>query len=91
MVVHSMKSWPEYFQAIKSGSRTSDIRSMKDRNFAVGDILDLREWDPRTSEYSGRELSAVVTHIISADHTPCALSSAVLERGYCVLSVQVVP
>lgn len=43
MTVHRLKSRPEFFDAIRSGDRSFDIRSTADRNFRVGDILDLQE------------------------------------------------
>jgi hypothetical protein len=34
-----------------------------DRPFAVGDVLRLREYDPGTAEYTGRDLDVDVTHL----------------------------
>jgi hypothetical protein len=51
MKIHELKTWPEYFQAIKSGIKTFEIRE-NDRDFQVGDILILREFKP-CKDYMG--------------------------------------
>ena len=47
--VHLLKCWPEYYEATISGHKTFDIRK-NDREFMVGDILSLQEWDPSEEE-----------------------------------------
>lgn len=63
-MVHELKSWPLYFDAIVSGEKTFESRK-DDRGFALGDVLLLREWDPRVSQYTGRTAVAEVSHILS--------------------------
>jgi hypothetical protein len=55
MTTHRLKCWPYYFSQILAGFKTSEIRK-DDRNFAAGDILELREWDPITETYTGRSI-----------------------------------
>lgn len=43
--IHHLKSWPEPFAALKSGTKTFEIRK-DDRGFMVGDVLCLEEWEP---------------------------------------------
>jgi hypothetical protein len=45
MKVHELKTWPEYFKAIKKGEKTFELRK-NDRDFEKGDILVLREFIP---------------------------------------------
>lgn len=42
---HELKTLPEYFQAVKRGEKTFELRR-DDRPYAVGDTLLLREFDP---------------------------------------------
>lgn len=87
-VVHRCKSWPEFYQAIKSGRKTHDLRQ-RDRAFKVGDKILLQEYDPFRGYYTGDECLVEITYITSND-TPCAFSSAVLDKDYCILSLKVV-
>jgi ASC-1-like (ASCH) protein len=63
MAKHRIKIWPEYFEAVEDGRKTFEHR-VDDRNYKVGDILILEEWDPHTPEmpYTGRELVVAVTY-----------------------------
>lgn len=60
--VHDLKSWPEYFRSVSSGSKRFEIRRA-DRAFADGDYLMLREFDPRLKEYTGERLVVKVRHV----------------------------
>lgn len=42
---HKLKTWPEPFRAVVSGAKRHEVRT-NDRGFAVGDLLELREWEP---------------------------------------------
>lgn len=66
--VHDLKTWPVYFTALAEGRKTYELRR-DDRGFEVGDVLRLREWDPRLDDdglggYTGREVRRVVTHVL---------------------------
>ena len=60
--VHDLKILPEYFQAVKSGEKTFEIR-FNDRNFQKGDMLHLREWDG--NGYTGESIFVEVTYILN--------------------------
>lgn len=45
MKTHKLKTWPTYFQAVRSGKKTFEIRK-NDRNYQVNDVLVLEEWKP---------------------------------------------
>jgi hypothetical protein len=53
------KAWPELFEKILSGSKTFDLR-VNDFDIDEGDILVLKEWDPKTKSYTGREIEKTV-------------------------------
>jgi hypothetical protein len=71
--VHELKTWPEYFQAVKAGTKTFEIRK-NDCDYKVSDILLLREWKPMgyskvspdfmTGEYTGDALKVKITYIL---------------------------
>jgi hypothetical protein len=63
-VVHELKCWPDYFNAIGRGEKTCELRR-DDRSpgFRSGDSLLLREWSPSTG-YTGAYLVRCVTHVL---------------------------
>ncbi len=75
-----LKVWSEYFDAILSEEKTFEVRK-NDRDFKVGDILQLREWDKDKSEYTGRYTSKVVKFIL-----PGGMFG--VEEGYCVMGLK---
>jgi hypothetical protein len=61
--VHELKTWPEFFSAILDGRKPFEIRE-NDRDFDVGDVLHLREWEPDRCAYTGRETRVRVTYFV---------------------------
>jgi hypothetical protein len=45
VTTHELKIWPVYYQAVKSGQKTFELRN-NDRGFQKGDRVILREFDP---------------------------------------------
>ncbi|OGG72340.1 hypothetical protein A3H77_01680 [Candidatus Kaiserbacteria bacterium RIFCSPLOWO2_02_FULL_56_11] len=53
------KAWPEWFAKVLDGSKTYDLR-LNDFEIQEGDTLVLKEWDPKTKQYTGREIEKTV-------------------------------
>lgn len=87
--VHECRSWSHLFQPIIDGVKTHDLR-IDDRNYRVGDLIHLREYDIAKGEYTGREAMVQITYITGRGEgqNPCAFSSAVLQRDYVILSIR---
>lgn len=64
VVIHNLKTWPQYFARILDGSKTFEVR-INDRDFCRGDRLLLREYDPDTDTYSGRAIRADVGYVLA--------------------------
>ena len=60
---HELKIWPEYFEAIRVGNKTFEIRE-NDRDFKEGDVLLLKEYIPVMNEYTERSMKVVVKYIM---------------------------
>lgn len=54
--------WPEYFQKIIDGVKTYELR-LADFECKPGDILVLKEYNPKTKLYTGRVVEKIVTYI----------------------------
>ena len=78
MNVHELKTYPHYFKQSIEGKKLFEIR-LNDRNFQVGDIVILKEWD--NIKYSGRELRGVIKYILDDKFIGIA-------KGYVALSLE---
>ena len=89
--VHECRSWSHLFEPILNGVKTHDLR-IDDRNYRVGDLIHLREYDITAGDYTGREAMVQITYITGRGEGqhPCAFSSAVLHRDYVILSIKLV-
>ena len=85
---YEVKSWPWLFEPMVAGKKFHDMRDKRDRDYKVGDRMLLREFDPRTGQYTGREAVSMITYITD-NVTPCAMSSNALDRDHAILSVRV--
>jgi hypothetical protein len=60
--IHELKTWPKFFEAVRDGLKNFEIRN-NDRDFKVGDVLLLQEYDFDRDQYSGYDVSRRVTYI----------------------------
>lgn len=76
MKMHELKILPEYFEAVTSGRKKFEIRK-NDRDYKVGDLLYLREWNGEN--FTGDSYKAEVTYI--TDYAQ--------KDGYVVMGIKV--
>lgn len=82
---HKIKIWPSYFAAIERGDKTFEWRR-NDRDYAVGDMLVLREWDPAKGEaasclgYTGSSITARITYKVEGVFG--------MPAGFCILGIK---
>jgi len=79
MTIHNLKIKSQYFDAVKNGTKTFEIR-YNDRDFKVGDTLILKEVD-MMGEFTGNEIHKVVTYILPG---PCYG----LEDKFVIMSIK---
>lgn len=82
--IHELKTEPVSFEALRKGRKLFELRK-DDRGYEVNDLLVLREWD---GQYTGRMVTAKVTHIIRAGDV---LHGEMLAPGIVAMSVLVPP
>ena len=83
------KVWPEYFQEIVDGKKNFELR-LNDFNVAGGDILVLKEWDPKTKDYTGRVLDKKVGYVLkfkSDDLVKFWPKEEIEEKGLQIISL----
>lgn len=86
MTTHELKSWPEFFEPILNGAKSFELR-VNDRDFQVFDLLWLKEWDPKTKNYSGRQCFRSITYVEEGLGPGCIEPLKGLLRGYVILSL----
>jgi len=77
-MIHDLKTWPEHFRDVRAGVKTAELR-LNDRNYQSGDVLVLREYDPKAREYTGQVETRTVTHVLSEEQN--------LQPGMVMLSM----
>lgn len=74
-MLHDLKIAPEWFETVKSGVKTFEVRK-DDRDFKPNDVLLLREFDG--TKYTGRQLKADVRFVLRGEYC---------REGYCIMSI----
>lgn len=80
-VIH-LKTHPRFFEPVLMGTKSFEVRK-NDRNFAMGDLLVLREWCPASEMYTGRWVTRTVTHVLRGAEA----EKFGVVPGYCILSL----
>ena len=84
---HHLKSWPEFFVPIHDGRKSFELRK-NDRGYKADDVLVLREWEPKTGEYSGREVRRRVVYVLEGIGTGGIEPLHGLKAGYVILGLE---
>lgn len=84
--IHLVKSWAHFFDAIKAGIKTHELRD-NDRKYEIGDLMCLQRYDNINGKYTGEECVVQITYITNRER-PCAFSGSVLDPKYCILSIR---
>lgn len=75
---HELKILPKYFNEVYSGNKTFEVRK-NDRNFKVGDMLILKEWDIENQKFTGNQVKRKITYILD--------NTIYLKKGFVILSL----
>ncbi len=78
--MHELKVLPEYFSELSCERKNFEIRR-NDRNFHIGDYLNLYEWSKETG-YTGKSIRRRIKYILSD-------SKFGLKDGYVALALHV--
>ena len=82
------KVWPGFFDDVLNGKKNFDIR-LDDFECKPGDILLLREWDPNTKKYTGREIKKEVTYVFKIKDMKTFFSEDEIKKhGFQVISIK---
>lgn len=79
------KIWPEYFQRIIDGKKTYELR-LADWECKEGDIFLLKEWNPETKEYTGREIKKEITYVLKTKDIKFFSKEDIEKYGFQIIS-----
>lgn len=80
-MTHDLKTLPQYFRNIWFRYKLFECR-IDDRNFAVGDTIILKEYDPNLKKkYTGRRIKATISYKLTGEEFG-------IKAGFCVLSLK---
>jgi ribosomal protein S17 len=79
------KAWPELFDKMLSGEKNFDLR-LAEFECEEGDILVLKEWEPKTKQYTGRELEKEITFVIKTKDMKFWSKEEMDKLGFVVMS-----
>ncbi|GMR66504.1 DUF3850 domain-containing protein [Bacillus basilensis] len=78
-MLHNLKINPVFFEPVLKRIKTFEIRK-NDRDFHVGDTINLNEWDNERKEYTGRSIAIEILYITDYEQ----------KEGYVVFSFKIV-
>lgn len=79
------KVWSEYFQKILDGIKKFELR-LGDFECNPGDVLVLKEWNPKTEKYTGRILEKEVTYVIKTKEVKFWPEKEIEKHGFQIFS-----
>lgn len=79
------KVWPDYFEAILGGKKTFELR-LSDWKCTEGDILVLREWNPKIKKYTGRKIEKKVTYVVKIKDIKFYSKEDIEKYGFQIIS-----
>ena len=80
-MVHRIKTLTRYFERAIKGQKTFELR-YNDRDYQVGDVVYLCEWDHENQAYTGSELGCEIIYVL---HGPLYG----LSEGWCIFGFKV--
>ncbi len=78
------KILPKYFELVKSGKKTFEVR-LGDFEGKEGDILILKEWDGK--KYTGRELERIITYTTNTLTIKFWPEEDIKKYGYTIIAL----
>ena len=78
MKKHELKIDPKYYEPVVYGEKKFEVRK-NDRNYEVGDVILLKEYNGEKKNYTGREIMLEIRYILD--------NQEYLREGYVILGL----
>jgi len=80
MVRHELKILPEFFREVASERKKFEIRK-NDRDYHIGNVLRLKEWDAVNNKFTGNVCDRMITYILHGGKYG-------IDADYCIMSLE---
>ncbi|WP_449600348.1 ASCH/PUA domain-containing protein [Paenibacillus sp. Marseille-Q9583] len=77
-MIHELKLVQPFYNAVEERRKTFEVRK-NDRDFNVGDYLNLAEYDPEAQRHTGQGISRKITYILD--------DPTYVKEGYVILGI----
>lgn len=81
-MTHEIKCWPEFMHDLATGRKSFEVRK-NDRDYLVGDMLLIREFNPEKKVYGLKKINAEIIYILKGGQFG-------IEKGYIVMGLQII-
>lgn len=86
MTLVKKKITPEFYALVKSGKKRFELR-LNDFEIKEGDTLLLQEWDPKTTNYTGRSISKKVSFVYEFQLDRHGQKAEIIDKGLLVIQL----
>lgn len=87
MAVIEKKIAPEYFNLVSSGKKKYEFR-VADFDIKEGDTLVLREWNPETKEYTGRQITKTAGYVKQFSMDSFGQKELIAKHGFYIIQLE---
>ncbi|MGI0141286.1 MAG: DUF3850 domain-containing protein [Candidatus Micrarchaeales archaeon] len=80
------KIWPQFFDKVASGEKNFEIR-LADFKCKPGDVLVLKEWNPKSKKYTGRKMQKYVKYVAKTKGMKFWTATNIKKHGLQVIAL----
>lgn len=88
-MIHELKTLPKYFEAVIKGEKLFEVRK-NDKNYQLGDLLALNEYEAKEKTYTGRSCLVYVDYLLN-DAKYCKPGFVIMSIKPCNVEKALVP
>jgi hypothetical protein len=77
----------DFYELVNSNKKNFELR-LNDFQINEGDVIILEEWDPKTKEYTGRQIEREVGYILRFKLNDFGQEKLIKEKGIVVFSLK---
>lgn len=80
-MIHELKVHPQFWDSLESGAKPFEVR-LNDRKFAVGDVCELRYYDPQFGFGNYDTCHRIITYMLRHEDLPNGVPIGYVVLGF---------